>query len=80
MKGDLVAGGGGEEVMPDGSKREHAGVAAIISDPLIQSRSSEWNIRETTGHEELDSILAGDPMDLFQWDEWESLASEFFVS
>jgi hypothetical protein len=32
-----------------------------------------------TGLEELDSILAGDPLDMFQWDEWESLTSEFFA-
>jgi hypothetical protein len=80
VKGDLVAGGGGEEVMPDDMKRENAGVAAITSDPLIEARNLEWNIRDTTGHEELDSILGGDPMDMFQWDEWDSLASEFFAS
>jgi hypothetical protein len=31
------------------------------------------------GFEGLESILAGDPLDMLQWDEWESLASEFFV-
>ena len=77
---DSVTGGGDEEMMPDDSKSGNAAVAARTSDPLVEARNVEWNIREATGHEELDSILAGDPMDMFQWDEWESLASEFFVS
>lgn len=40
----------------------------------------EWSPEYSTGLDELDNILAGDPMDMFQWDEWESLASEFFAS
>jgi hypothetical protein len=46
---------------------------------------NDWNgggigdMMDITGFEGLESILAGDPLDMLQWDEWESLASEFFV-
>lgn len=33
-----------------------------------------------TGVEELDSLLTGDLLNMFQWDEWESLTSDFFAS
>ena len=39
-----------------------------------------YNVDDSTGLEELDNLLAGDPLDMFQWDEWESLTSEFFAS
>ena len=59
--------------------------AAIAVEPapgkaLMESWSEDWALEESTGLEGLDNILAGDPMDMFHFDEWESLASEFFVS
>jgi hypothetical protein len=83
VKGDAVVGGrgsGGEELMPNDEKGEDVGIGMTAPDPLMDVWNGEWNMQETTGFEELDSILAGDPMDMFQWDEWESLASEFFAS
>jgi hypothetical protein len=49
-------------------------------DDSMLGLDGDWDINNTTGLESLDNILAGDPMDLFQWDSWESLASEFFAS
>ena len=81
VRGENVLGGGEAEVVPDnGEKAESSGAAVTVSDPLWNVWNGEWNSNETTGLEELDSILAGDPMDMFQWDEWESLASDFFAS
>jgi hypothetical protein len=87
VKGDavVVGGGGGgsgsgEEMMPDNQKGEDVDIGMTAPDPLMDVWNGEWNPQETTGFEELDNILAGDPMDMFQWDEWESLASEFFAS
>lgn len=39
-----------------------------------------WSSTDSTGLEGLDNLLASDPMDLFQWDEWESLAADFFTN
>ena len=51
------------------------------ADPNTEARwNKDWSLNETTGNEDLDNILSGDPMDMFQWDEWESLASEFFAN
>ena len=52
--------------------------------PRDELYTDDWNwecpMDESTGLEGLDNILAGDPMDMFQWDEWEALASEFFAN
>ncbi|KAE9363893.1 hypothetical protein N431DRAFT_550590 [Stipitochalara longipes BDJ] len=80
VKGDNVVGGGEAEVMPNGEKEGTFGMDMTAPDPLLNVWNGEWNSNETTGLEELDSILAGDPMDMFQWDEWESIASDFFAS
>jgi hypothetical protein len=45
-----------------------------------QAWSADWEGGVDTGMEELDTLLSGDPLDMFQWDEWESLTSEFFAS
>lgn len=40
---------------------------------------NSWNADNGTGLDNLDAILTGDPLDMFQWDEWESLTSDFFA-
>lgn len=79
VQGDVVDGGAAEAVS-DNEKGETIWTGITASDSLMELWSGEWNAKETTGLEELDNILAGDPMDMFQWDEWESLTSEFFAS
>jgi hypothetical protein len=79
MKGDNVLGGTDAETVPS-SDKETFDMGTTAPDPVLGEWNGEWNRNETTGLEELDSILAGDPMDMFQWDEWESLASDFFAS
>jgi hypothetical protein len=76
MQGEVV-GGGNDEVVPDpqlGMETSHVDTA------VLDDLSAGWDTNESTGLEGLDHILAGDPMDLFQWDEWESLTSDFFAS
>ena len=74
-----VVGGvdGNEEIVPDQQQemeRPHGDAA------MVEGLNEGWDINESTGLEGLDNILAGDPMDLFQWDKWEFLASDFFAS
>jgi hypothetical protein len=78
VQGEVVYGiDGNEETVPDQlqeMERPHGDAA------MVEGLNEGWDINESTGLEGLDNILAGDPMDLFQWDDWESLASDFFAS
>lgn len=71
---------GQEEARPSNEESENSNIGTAAPDPLAEAWNGEWNAADTTGLEELDNILAGDPVDMFQWDEWESLASDFFAS
>ena len=75
-KGEAVGGETEEMTAKNINKVEKAAKGVLSKD------NSAWErpIDAATGLEGLDHILAGDPMDLFQWDEWEALASEFFAS
>lgn len=75
-----LIGSGEEETGPYNADRDKTNNGMPAPDQVVEAWTGEWNAAETTGLEELDSILAGDPMDMFQWEEWESLASEFFAS
>jgi hypothetical protein len=79
INGGNVVGSREAEVVPNNEK-EAFGMGTTAPDPLLGGWNGDWNPNETTGLEELDSILAGDPMDMFQWDEWESLTADFFAS
>jgi hypothetical protein len=68
------------EIVRDVEKGAPAGIESGIPEQPMEGWNGKYSVEETTGLEELDSILAGDPMDMFQWDEWESLTSEFFAS
>jgi hypothetical protein len=68
------------DAMPDNNTEANVGMSLPTPNPRVGVWSGEWNTNDTTSLEELDSILAGDPMDMLQWDEWESLTSEFFAS
>jgi hypothetical protein len=46
---------------------------------MVHEWDGIWTTEHGTGMEDLDSILASDPLDLFQWDDWESLAAGFFA-
>jgi hypothetical protein len=79
VNGEVVVGG----TRKDGEMKVDVGSNGGLSErpidlPIINGWSNDWTLDEGTGLEGFDSILAGDPMDLFQWNEWESLASEFF--
>ena len=76
MQGQFV-GVENDEIMPEpllGENTSHANTA------MLEILDGDWSTNGITGLEGLDHILAGDPMDLFQWEEWESLASNFFPS
>ncbi|KAG0649374.1 Transcription factor yanR, partial [Hyphodiscus hymeniophilus] len=65
--------GGGNELVPD---PQPCGGDPAVSDHM----SLSYDISESTGLEDLDKLLAGDPMDMFQWDELDYLASDFFAN
>lgn len=69
-----------EEVAADLDKEGVDSMEFVVPEQGIEGWNGNWGAESTTGLEQLDTILAGDPMDLFQWDEWESLATEFFAS
>jgi hypothetical protein len=72
-QGEVVGGGDGENI--------HDQNLRVDSSHCEEASSyKSWEANERTGLESLDNILASDPMDLFQWDEWESLTSDFFAS
>ena len=76
VQGETI-GGGDVDPAPD----SQLGITAPDTDQaILEDVTAEWNTNQSTGLDGLDNLLAGDPMDLFQWDEWESLASEFFAS
>jgi hypothetical protein len=66
--------------MLEKEETEPARMDMMAPEQVLGVWNGEWATEETTGREELDSILTGDPLDIFQWDEWESLTSEFFAS
>jgi hypothetical protein len=72
---EVVGGGEDEVVLGQNLEVETSHEEAKLEEP-----NGAWDAYETTGLESLDNILAGDPMDMFQWDEWESLASDFFAN
>lgn len=76
MQGEVVGGGDGEPTV----EKESAADATIGNESATEDWSGEDRTASSMGVEGLDSILAGDPLDLFQWDEWEALASELFAS
>lgn len=79
VDGEVVVGTTGEDEEMKVDVRKNGGPNERPTDLAIMNGwSNEWVMDRSTGSEALDSILAGDPMDLFQWNEWESLASEFF--
>jgi len=76
LEGEVV-GGGEEEPTEDGRDD-------LRKEQVLPRPTTMWNDgligNEGTGVEDLDAILGGDPMDMFQWDEWESLTSDFFAN
>lgn len=49
---------------------------------LLETPVRENNVELGLGNKEMEDMFekvsAADPMDLFQWDEWEALAGRFF--
>jgi hypothetical protein len=79
VQGEVVGRGDEEpkgEVTDNANEAENPPGSSMVAD----ASSEEWPIEKSTGLEGLDNILAGDPMDLIQWEEWESLTSEFFAN
>lgn len=73
VRGEVVRGGD-DKVIPD----QNLEVKSSHHEEQMPHQNLEAN--DSTGLEGLDTILASDPMDLFQWDDWESLTSDFFAS
>jgi hypothetical protein len=76
---DGVVSGWYEETMGDLQISEN-GVGRLLGEQALDTNKSELSSEGGIGLEGFDSIIAGDLSDMFQWDEWESLASEFFLS
>jgi hypothetical protein len=77
---DGVVGGWYDETMGDLKLNENEEVGRLLGERTLDTNNWDLSTERAIGLEGLDSIKAGDPSDIFQWDEWESLASEFFLS
>jgi hypothetical protein len=75
----VASGEEGERGATDVSRRENGSTERDTALPDVESWNTWFAGNNDTGLENLDAMLTGDPLDMFQWDEWDSLTSDFFA-
>ena len=75
-----VVEGGFKDVTKDTYSGQSEVEGASNEAQLRGGLNEEWFGEESMNLVDFDSVMTGDPSDMFQWDEWESLTSEFFAS